>query len=807
MRRFFAAMMAVIERHGGTLEKFSGDEVMAVFGVPVVHEDDALRAARAALEMRSALDELGDALEREHGVRLQMRIGINTGEVIAGDPADAPLVTGEAVNIGKRLQEAAAPGEIVLGPVAVSLIREAVETEPIGPLELRGRAEPLSAFRLVGISESAPDAGTRFQAPFVGRRRELRRVRAAYARARDKAQPALVVVLGDAGIGKTRLARELTGAVAHEANILVGRCASYGEGATYLPLADVVRQATREASLEELVAGEEDAEQVVRGVRALMVPVENTLPASEASWAVRRFLEALARRRPLVLVLEDLHWAEPTLLDLVEYVAERSADVPLVLLALTRPSLLDRRPQWSESNAARVVVPLTPLDDNDGAALVSTLAADYEVDPNVGAQIAEAAEGNPLFAEQLLAFVVERGPDALDTLPPTIEALLASRLDGLGALERSILERASVIGRDFRQSEVAALSPPEEAGIVGAALTALIPSGLVRRRRSTAAAPDAYVFHHALIRDAAYAAVPKGRRAELHEEFADWLARRGDAADEVVGYHLEQAHRYLAELGPLSRHARQLASEGGERLGRAGMRAFQRGDLPAADNLLVRATALLSDDSERRRELLTELGLSLRLTGQGQRAEEALAKAIAASEHAQDQRLRLRGELELTNIRIFAGGDSEELLEVAGRAIPVFEAIGDDRSLGRAWLLCGMVKGTFQCKNAEWEDALENALVHYRRARWPTTACVGELAAALFYGPRPVDEGMLRCNALLREDAGRVGSANVLVWMAGLQAMKGGFAQAREGVAHARGILDEFGFAVAAAGSCDYVAA
>jgi class 3 adenylate cyclase/tetratricopeptide (TPR) repeat protein len=799
MRRFFGAMSAVIARHGGTLEKFSGDEVMAVFGVPAVHEDDALRAVRAAAEMRSTLAELGDALQREHGVRLEMRIGINTGEVITGDPADGPLVTGEAVNVGKRLQEAATPGEIVLGPVTLSLVRETVETEPVGPLELRGRVEPLSAFRLVGISDDAPAGATRFQAPLVGRRKELRRLRAAYTRARDKRQPVLAVVLGDAGIGKTRLARELTASIADEADVLVGRCSSYGEGATYLPLVDVVRQATREASLEELVADDADAALIVRGIRALSGSGEDALPAPETSWAVRRFLEVLARRRPLVLVLEDLHWAEPRLLDLVEHIADTSADVPLFLLAIARADLIERRPQWSESSDGGALVLLEPLADDDADALISHLAGASELDSQLRLRLARAAEGNPLFAEQLLAFILERGPEALDSLPPTVEALLASRLDGLEPAERAVIERAAVIGQSFLPSELVSLSPPEEAGIVGEALTTLVRRSFVRPRRATA---DAFAFQHVLIRDAAYAAVPKMRRAELHERFADWLVHRGDAPDEIVGYHLERAYRHLAELGPVTRRARQLAGDAGVRLGSAGMRAFKTGDISATINLLGRATALLPP-SEQRCELLSELGLACRLGGDLDGAEALLREAIAAAEAQNDQRVRLRAEIELANLRLHSAGEAETLLELASGAVPTFEVFGDDRSLGRAWVLIGFVRGGFQCQNEAWEQAAARALAHYRRAGWPTYGCVGELAAALYYGPRPVDQALVRAALLLDEDVSdRLGEAHVFSSMAGLEAFRGRFEEARRLAGQARQTYEELGAVSAAAAGC-----
>jgi class 3 adenylate cyclase/tetratricopeptide (TPR) repeat protein len=794
MRRFFDAMSAVIRRHEGTLEKFSGDDLMAVFGVPVVHEDDALRAVRAATEMRSALAELGDGLQHEHGVQLVMRIGLNSGEVIAGRPGDEPLVTGEAVNVAKRLQQAAAPGEIVLGPVTVSLVRDRVETEAVAPLELRGRPEPLAAARVVALSRDEPGVGRGAAAPLVGRRRELRRLRAAYTHARDKHRPVLAVVLGDAGIGKTRLARELTAGIGDEAEILVGRCVSYGEGATYLPLVDVMRQATHDASIEARVADALDAAEIVRGLEALSGGV--ALPAAETSWAVRRFLETLAQRRPLVLVLEDLQWAEPTLLDLVEDIAGRTADVPLLVVAIARPDLLERRPQWAEPEGRRVVA-LEPLDDVDAEALISHLAAEAGLDSTVRGRIAHAAEGNPLFAEQLLAFVVEGGSDALASLPPTVEALLASRLDRLDSSQRSILDRAAVIGHSFRESEVVALSPPEDAGTTGAALTTLVHRSFVRPRRATAATADTFAFRHALIRDAAYAAVPKARRAELHEQFADWLEQRGDAPDEIVGHHLEQAYRFLSELGPVTRHGRQLGTEAGEHLLTAGMAAFKRADVPAATNLLTRVVALLPEKSAKRLAVLSELGLVASLGGDNAGAEAALGKAIELSRQEGDRTAQLRAQLELELLLLHvkrADATPHDVLDLAMSAIPTFDLAGDHRSLGRAWMVVGWVQGGFYCKNALWEDAAQHALEEYRKAGWPVTRCVGELAGALVYGPRPVEEALRRVTVLLDEDIGRGGEANVLGAMASLQAFQGHFGDAGELLGRARAMFEELGF-------------
>mgnify|MGYP003287545709 CR=1 FL=1 len=439
------------------------------------------------------------------------------------------------------------------------------------------------------------------------------------------------------------------------------------------------------------------------------------------------------------------------------------------------------------------------LDEAESRRLIGHLAAEADLDEEALERVAAAAEGNPLFAEQLLALLREQGPDALDALPPTVEALLASRIDALAPAERAVAERAAVVGRVFGREAVVALSPPEEAGSIAGALRELERKGFVRESR---AEPGAIRFHHVLIRDTVYRAVPKTRRAELHERHADWLARRGDAADELVGHHLEQAYRHLAELAPETRHGRQLAAEAGERLGRAGIRAFQRGDVPAALNLLGRATSLLPEDSERYREFLIELGLARWLAGE---TTEPLREAAAAWVRSGDRRHGLRAELELAYFRAHGHGRSEDVIETAGRAIPIFEAVGDHRALGRAWLMTGTIRAGFECRYAAAEAAFEHALEHYRRAGWPVGVCAAGLADALFSGPRPVEEGLARAPELLTEDIGLLGEANVEVWVGGLEALRGRFDEARQLVAHAREIYESLGLTLASAQTCGRV--
>ena len=401
MSTFFEEMRSAIERHGGTVEKFAGDEVMAVFGVPVAHEDDAVRAIRAADDMLTAVRALDEALERDRGVRFRLRIGINTGEAVSGQAsAGGTFVTGSAVNVGKRLQALAEPGDAVLGEATLRLVRDAVEVEPLGPVVLRGKAEPLEAYRLLSVQADAPGVARAFDSPFVGRQDEIGALRLALDVARTERRCRLMALIGNAGIGKTRIAREFVESL-EGARVLVGRCVPYGDGATYLPLVDALRDVLPE--LEQAL--EED---VMVRIAALVSGSETPATAGDTAWAVRRSFETLARERPLVVIFDDVHWAEPTFLDLVEYLGAWTDDAPILLLALARPDLLDERPTWADPEVGVATLRLGPLDGDDTRALVANLAGD-SVDEDQRNRVVELAEGYPLFAEQLVAWIEEVG--------------------------------------------------------------------------------------------------------------------------------------------------------------------------------------------------------------------------------------------------------------------------------------------------------------------------------------------------------------------------------------------------------------
>ncbi len=347
MGRWFESARMVLERHGGTVEKFVGDAVMAVFGIPTLHEDDALRAVRAAAELETALAELNAALERDHGVRLEVRTGVNTGEVVAGE--GETLATGDAVNVAARLEQAAQPGEILLGPDTYHLVRDAVAADPVRSLRLKGKAEPVEARRLRSVRPGVAGVERRLDAPLVGRTLELAQLRQAYERTVRERRASLFTLLGPAGIGKSRLVDEFSNSIDGEATVLRGHCLPYGEGITFWPLVEMLQGSGREAPGErvrELLAGDPDADLVAARLGVAVGGTDAAGSTEDAFWAVRKLFERVARMGPLVVVVDDLHWAEPTFLDLIDHVADWSRQAPILLLCVARPELLEARPTW-----------------------------------------------------------------------------------------------------------------------------------------------------------------------------------------------------------------------------------------------------------------------------------------------------------------------------------------------------------------------------------------------------------------------------------------------------------------------------
>jgi class 3 adenylate cyclase/tetratricopeptide (TPR) repeat protein len=799
--RYFRTTRRVLERHGGTVEKFIGDAVMAVFGIPVVHEDDALRGTHAAVEMADSLRLLNEELERRWEVSLEVRIGVNTGEVVAGDPSGGQaFATGEAINLAARLQQAAAPGEILIGETTRRLLGDRVTVAEVAPFLVKGKRGPVSAARVLAVTSDAPS--TIMGSPFVGREEELRLLRDSFERCVAERECRLVTVLGVAGIGKSRLVREALDEIRTGAGVVVGRCPPYGEGITYLPLLDIVRQLAPGgvAALTALVEGEDEADLIADRVAGAVGLSTTSAPTAETNWAVRKLFEALARHRPLVVVLDDLHWAEPTFLDLVEHVVGATRDVPLLVVCLARPELLDARPAWPSPSDNTSMVRLEPLAETEAAALLERALRARVVDERTGRRALEAAEGNPLFLEQLLAIQAEHG-EQLD-VPPTVQAVLAARIDRLPPGERTVVQRASVQGRAFSRRALAELIGARNVATLDATLGALQRRELVQRDPRGFGGDDGLRFSHGLIRDAAYRFLPKEMRSELHERLAMWLDRATEQPlgeqEEVVGYHLEQAYHYRAELGRVGTRERALGAEAARRLDSSGRRAFARSDLPAAVKLLERAEALLSRDDRARAELLPSLGAALTEAGRLSEADQVLEAAVDCSRVNDDERLEAHAIVERLFLRIQVDTEKAmtEARELGERLRATFEASEDARGLCKLWRLRALVhwlEGRCLAADAAWEQAAEHAReTGDERERAEILVWV---ASSAFIGPISVREGIRRCESIreqVRED--RRSAAASLYPLAGLYAMIGRFDEARGLLDSACGTLEDLGF-------------
>jgi predicted ATPase/class 3 adenylate cyclase len=795
-----AGARTVFERYGATVDHYPGDALMAVFGVPLLHEDDALRAVRASVELRRKLPR-------------RTRIGVATGEVIAErEPGSGPLATGDAINAAKRLQEAAGPDEIAVDASTCRLVRDSVNVES-GPDE---------SLRVAALRTE--DARARaFSSPLVGRTQQLHALQTSFDAAVADRGCHLVTLLGAAGVGKSRLVDELATSLGDDATVLRGRCLPYGEGITYWPLNEVVRDLAGEAGSESParvreafaaeLSGAPKAEQVV-DVLAEAIGLGETGGHAEEKifWAARRLFEQLAERRPLVVVLDDLQWAEATFLDLVEHVADHARGAPLLLLCLARPELLDARRGWAGGKLNASSILLEPLGPAESLELVGNLVD--ALDPDAAERIAAACEGHPLFAEELLAMLVEDGlleeregrwaladvHGALP-LPPTIQALLGARIDRLPDDERTLLTHVSVEGSLFHRESMRELAPPALRPVIDRSLSELVRRDLIRPERAAFGDDEAFRFRHILIRDAAYRSLPKAARSELHERFAGWLeAAQPDRVgefEEIVGHHLEQACRFRGDLGATPADMAALASRAAERLESAGRRAQRRSDHRAAASLLERAVALIPTDTARRTALLPDLGATLIEAGRLPDAERVLAEAVSAGRAAGEELVLSHAlvQQQMLGIRRGAPSAAAEAAALVDDLLPVFRAAGDEQGLCSALRLRGWqqwVLARAEAAAESWEEAAEHAraagLDHER------TDLLGWIASSLFWGPAPVRAAIERCEAIREDVSGDlVASADILQPLAGLHAMEGRFDEARALIAAADAAFEELG--------------
>lgn len=619
MDRYFAACAAVIGDHGGAVEKFIGDAILAVFGAAAAHEDDAVRATRAAVGALSRLRDLSAELDARYGVNLEARCGICTGDVVVIMPPGGDFrVVGDAVNTASRLQTAAGPGEILLDADTATMIRRAIGIEPIAPLTLKGKAREVMAWRVTDAAVAAGNGHAPVH-PFIGRADELEELAHTFRRARRSRQACLVTVIGSPGIGKSRLAREFIDSLPpDEVTVLSGSCSAYGKGITYKPLAEMLRSypggwAALSGLLSEGSSRASDAARVLSTIAG----EESTEPVSIAgvediTWATSHLLEVLGRTRPVIMIWENLHWSEETLLDLIDHVATWLTDVPVLLLCLARNELLELRPSWGGGKSCAMTLELGPLTFEQSAALVSGLAMPGEVypqeSPDVYLQVAERCDGNPLFAELILDVFAETS--VTTPIPPTIAALLGARLDQIPSQERRLLELAAVIGYEFTP---AVLKEIATADGIGPAETEALTARLIQRRILRRSAAGALAFAQSLLREITSDFTPKRRRQQWHDFLAHWLAsHERDPMD--VAYHVEASLTLRKQLRPGDPGLPELAATAAGTLIAEGMNALERHDFPAAVALLDRGRALLPPGDPRHTRLalhISDSGVAL----------------------------------------------------------------------------------------------------------------------------------------------------------------------------------------------------
>ena len=821
------SMRTVVDRYGATMEQWASDTILVVFGVPRVHGDDALRSVLAASEMRSVLNHRNDEFQRVWGVRITTRTGIGTGTVVAAtDSTPSQLaLAGDAINLATRLERIARPGEVLLSDATYRLVRGAVAAEPVTPVPADGRQAPVRAVRLLGVIY-ATNRAPHLDAPMVGRDQEQSLLLQSFERAVSNRACQLFTILGEAGVGKSRLVHELTSLVQDRAAVIQGQCLPYGDGITFWPLVTAVRQGANlreddtpsiaHDKLTALLGDEQHGPSIADHVLQVLGIAEPAAPPEQILWAVRKLLEALAGERPLVVVFDDIQWGEAKFLDMVEHVAEWSRDVWLLIVCVARPELLDTRPTWGGGKLNSSTILLEPLSDEESKRLLAHLLDYQDLAVEAWDRISEAAEGNPLFIEEVLGMLVDDGAlvrsdgrwvlaadTSRVTVPPTIEALLAERLERLPREVRAVIECAAVVGRIFYRDAVVELASPRVGSAVDDHLMTLVGKGFIQPIRAELTDEETFRFRHLLIRDAAYESLPKALRWRLHERLARWVdAKLGDRvgeAEELVGYHLEQAHRYRSELSRLDARGRVLAAEAAERLARAGRRAFGLGDVTAATNLLGRAAALLSTDDLARLEILGLLGRALRIAGDFPKANLVLAELLEGATATAEDGLRVHALVERAFIRLYTDpeGRPEEAIARAGEAIQVFERLGDDRSLAEVWNLLAVVH-LMRSDMSQRQEALERALVHARRSgdtrteAWTIWGIVGSMAQ----GPTSAAEAAAfaeRQLELARTKGWRLLEAGASLHLGRLHAMLGRFDQAHAQVADARRFCEELG--------------
>ncbi|MEU6554247.1 adenylate/guanylate cyclase domain-containing protein [Streptomyces sp. NPDC046915] len=816
--RYFDLMRARLEECGGTVEKFIGDAVMAVFGVPVTHEDDARRALAAALAMLDAVRELNESeLHPTFGIRLGVRIGINTGPAVTSTDVSTrqALISGETVNIAARLEQHAAEGEVLIGPETRKAAGPAARTEHVGSLRLKGKTAPVTAFRLLGITEDDPGVSRRFDLPFVGRTRELAALQGAL---RDvvhgRGTPNVLILYGEAGIGKTRLVHEWRKTLSTDCAQGSGRCRPYGEYGSLTPLADALRQLLRQFPDGHARAGQALA--VLAG--GLLEDGTPNPSVDDTCAAVGELLASLARSRPIVLVVDDCQWAGDLLLGILGTLAEELASFAVLFVCVARPDVFDRSPGWGPARLrARLlaVLGLTPPEAGAvadalveiGGQLGGGLAAERAGSRSgtaVPAHVLEAAGGNPFHLEHLLAALAEYGPgyraDGASDLPTTLQALIGARIGALGRAERATLDLAAVVGREFTVDDVLALAERDRENAPGGALHGSAASGgsgmspartqvrtalaRLRRHRLVGGADGAgreapaFRFSSGLIHEVTYKSMAKRARAERHEHVASLLAERlpdtavrGEGrtaeASAAVARHLESAYRYRTELGIADSRTDELRRAAACRLAESGAKALARSDLAWGGSLLLRALDLVHEGefewiTAARR--LAEVRLATGHTDEGRSLLQAVLTSAAGIDRPAETDSGTGAE---TSESAGVGGGGETAVvppasaggtaaEVAERTMAVSEPARDGLGRTRARIRMAQERQP-QGRHAEAGALLTRGLAHAQRsgAEPERSLALGAVGVSLWHRPAPVPEAASRVRSLLAQHGER----------------------------------------------------
>ncbi|MEP6910869.1 MAG: AAA family ATPase [Actinomycetota bacterium] len=659
--RFFDQVSRCIETHGGKVEKFAGDAVMAAFGIPQAHEDDAERAVRAALGI----------MESVHELELDARIGIEAGEVVTGS-GDSTFATGEAVNLAARLQQVAEPGQTLIGPAAHSLTLGRIEVDDVGPVDIRGRE--LAVWSWAVLSADGGPLKRSVDSPFIGREAEVDLLQNTFSRALRDQRAHLFTIYGEPGVGKTRLAHEFLDSI-EGTTVLYGRSLPYGESITYWPLAEMVKGVAGIADDDPLdVALEKlreccpaDAVADLLGLATgVLEAVHGERSQKEIAWAAREWAQLMAQTQPLVLVFEDIHWAEDPLLELIEHLTAWVREAPLMILCLARPELLDVRPEWGGGRVRATSIELEPLAPEESDQLVTALAGEGELSARTRRLLMDKTGGNPLFVEETMRMVAECGEEDAGRIPDTLQALIAARVDRLPADSKTVLQRASVIGRNFWGGAIAHQAPDVES-VEDALDDLLLRDFIVTEPRSSLSSETAYRFKHVLIRDVAYTALSKSSRAGYHARFAEWLNEKaGDELLEIRAYHLDQAASLLAELDGAP--PADLAREAAETLEEAGRRALAREANEGARNSFLRALEL--EPTLERRYLAAKAAWRIEdLPAVAREMESVREEAVRTG----DPRLESRALTALADVTLLREADCAKAVELADRALEVVE--------------------------------------------------------------------------------------------------------------------------------------